>query len=110
MFHTNMKKSTSYFGINPVCIFDETRVHKISCPLETSHINEYNDSFPRDKDSKLYVENSIYDMNNQPKQSMFKYDKEGIFCLGIAKVEILDGKITGKLCAVFYFMGGNCHH
>ena len=73
MFHTNMKKSTSYFGINPVCIFDETRVHKISCPLETSHINEYNDSFPRDKDSKLYVENSIYDMNNKPKKVKFKY-------------------------------------
>ena len=41
-------------------------------------------------------------MNNQQKKATFKYEKEGILCLGVAKIEHLDGKITGKCCTVFY--------
>ena len=47
------------------------------------------------------VENGIYDMNNQSKKATFKYEKEGRFCLSVARVNILDRKITGKFCPVF---------
>ena len=39
---------------------------------------------------------SIFIATNQPKKATFKYEQEGRFCLGVAKVEIKDGKITGK--------------
>ena len=51
------------------------------------------------------VENGIYDMNNQQKKAMFKYGKEGRFCLGVEKFKSLDKKITGKRCLVFDYMG-----
>ena len=40
-------------------------------------------------------------MKNQPKKSMFKYKKEGRFCIGLVKIEILDRKIRGKRCPLF---------
>ena len=40
--------------------------------------------FWREKDVKMYVENGIYDINNQPIKATFKYDKEGRLCLGVA--------------------------
>ena len=44
----------------------------------------------------------VYEKNNQPKKSTFKYKKEGQFCLGVAKVESKeDGTITGKCFPVF---------
>ena len=52
------------------------------------------------------VENCIYYMKNQPKKSTFKYEKEGRFCLGVAKVESLDSKIKGKCCLVFDYNRG----
>ena len=48
------------------------------------------------------MENVIYDMKNQPKKSTLKYDKEIGLCIGVAKGEILDDKITSKCCMVFY--------
>ena len=42
-----------------------------------------------------------YNTNNQPKRGTFKYEQEGRFCLGVAKVEGQDGKIIGKRCLVF---------
>ena len=43
----------------------------------------------------------VYDTNNQPKRATFKYEQEGIFCLGVAKVESQYGTIIGKRCPVF---------
>ena len=43
----------------------------------------------------------VYNTNNQPKRATFKYQQEGRFCLGVAKVEGQDGKIIGKSCPVF---------
>ena len=37
---------------------------KISGPPKKSQINEYNVSFPRDKDRKVDAKNGIYDMKN----------------------------------------------
>ena len=33
------------------------------------------------------VERGVYDTNNQPKRSIIKYEHEGLFCLGVDKVE-----------------------
>ena len=39
------------------------------------------------------------------KKSIFKYEKEGRFCLGVAKIEFLDRKIIGRRCPVFDHTG-----
>ena len=100
------QKSTSFFGINPACIFYEIHIQNISGLPKTSRLDEYNIFFPRDKDEKVDVENGIYNMKNQQKKAMFKCEKEWIFCLGVAKVESLDGKMTCKHCRMFDYTGG----
>ena len=47
------------------------------------------------------MERGVYYKNNQPKRASLKYEQEGRFCLGVAKVEGRDGKIIGKRCPVF---------
>ena len=47
------------------------------------------------------MERGVYGTKNQPKRASFKYDQEGGFCIGVAKVEGQDGKIIGKRCPVF---------
>ena len=67
-------------------------------------MNDYNVLFPRDEEGKVDVERGVYEMNNQPKKANFKYDQEGRFCFGVAKVESKeDGTITEKRCPVLYY-------
>ena len=47
------------------------------------------------------MERGVYNTNNQPKRSTFKYEQEGRFCLGVVKVEGQEGTIIGKRCPVF---------
>ena len=47
------------------------------------------------------VERGVYDTNNQPKRASFKYEQEGLFCLGVAKVESQYRTIIGKCYPVF---------
>ena len=47
------------------------------------------------------VKRNVYETNNQPKKATFKYEKEGRFCLGVAKVGSKYGTIIGKRCQVF---------
>ena len=48
----------------------------------------------------------VYETNNQPKKATLKYDQEGRFCLGVAKVASKeDGTITGNCCPVFDYTG-----
>ena len=47
------------------------------------------------------MERGAYNTNNQPNRATFKYEQEGLFCLGVAKVEDQDKKIIGKRCPVF---------
>ena len=49
------------------------------------------------------VKRGVYDTNNQPKKVTFKYEQEGQLYIEVAKVEIKDGKITGKCCLVFNY-------
>ena len=47
------------------------------------------------------VERGMYDANDKPKRESIKYEQEGRFCIGVAKVESQDRKIIGKRCPVF---------
>ena len=49
------------------------------------------------------VKIGIYYTNNQPMRATFKYEQEGQFCLGVAKVESKDKTITGKRCPVLNY-------
>ena len=54
----------------------------------------------------MNVKRGVYETNNQPKKATFKYEQDGLFCLGVAKVESKEyGTITGKRCPVFYYTG-----
>ena len=71
----------------------------------TSKLNEQNIQLPRDEEGDIDVKNGKYDTNNQLKKATFKYEKEGRFCLGVAKIKIKNGMITGKRCPVFGYSG-----
>ena len=47
------------------------------------------------------MDQCVYNTSNQPKRETFKYEQEGRFCLGVAKVEGQDGTIIGQRCPVF---------
>ena len=50
------------------------------------------------------MERCFYNTNNQPKRATFKYEQEGRFFLGVAKVEGQDRKIIGKHCTVLDYI------
>ena len=62
-------------------------------------------SFQEMKKGKIDVKTSNYDSNNQPKKATFKYEQEGGFCLGVARIENKNGMITGKWCLVSDYSG-----
>ena len=57
--------------------------------------------FPRNDEGEVDVERCVYNTNNQPKRATFKYDQEGRFCLGVAKLEGQYRTILGKRCPLF---------
>ena len=67
-------------------LFDEVHIQQVSGPTVTSKANEQNIRFPRYEEGKIDVKTGKYDTNNQPKKAAFKYEQEGRFCLGIAKI------------------------
>ena len=86
--------------------FDEVHIQQVSGPHVITKLNEHNIRFPRDEEGNIQVKNGKYDTNNQLKKSTFEYEQEGMFYLGAAKIEIKNGKITGKRCPVFDHSGG----
>ena len=46
------------------------------------------------------VKRGVYETKNQPKKATFKYEQKGRFYLGVTKLEIKYGKISGKRCPV----------
>ena len=57
---------------------------------------------PKDEEGKVDVERGVYDTNIKLKRETFKYDQEGQFCIGVAKVGSKeDGTITGMRFWVF---------
>ena len=71
----------------------------------TSKLNEHNIRFPRDEEGNIDVKNGKYDTNNQPKKATFKYEQNGGFCLGVAKIKSKNRTITGKRCLVLIIQG-----
>ena len=62
--------------------------------------------FPRNEEGKVDVGRGVYETKNKPKKTTFKYNQEGRFCLGVAKVDSKEyGTITGKRCPVFDYTG-----
>ena len=81
--------------------FDEVHVKQVCGPPSTSHSNKCDIVFPINEEGEVDVERGVYNTNNQPKRATFKYEQEGQFYLGVAKVEGQDGKIIGKRFPVF---------
>ena len=84
-----------------IVFFDEIHVQQVCGPPVTIKVNKHNILFPRDEEGNIDVKNSKYDTNNQQKKATFKYEQEGRFCLGVAKIKSKNGTITGKRCPVF---------
>ena len=84
-------------------LFDEFHVKQVCGPPSTSRSNECNILFPINEEGGVDVERGFYDTNNQPKIASFKYEQEGRFCIGVAKVESQDGTIIGQRCPVFNY-------
>ena len=59
--------------------FDEVHVKQVSGPPTTSRLNDYNVLFPRDREGKVDLERGVYETNNQPKKSTFKYEQRDNF-------------------------------
>ena len=62
----------------------------------TIKFNEHNIRFPRYEEGIIDVKTGKYDTSDQPKKSTFNYEKEGRFCLGIARIESKDWTIIEK--------------
>ena len=82
-------------------LFDEVHVREVFGPPTTSRVNECNVLFPRNEEGGVDVKRGVYETKNLPNKATFKYEEEGRFCLGVAKVENQDATITGKCCPVF---------
>ena len=82
-------------------LFDEVHVKQVCGSPSTSLPNQCNIVFPRNKEGEVDMERVVYNTKNQHKKANFKYDQEGRFFLGVAKVESQDGTIIGKRCPVF---------
>ena len=81
--------------------FGKVHVKRVSGPPTTSQVNECHVLFPRNEEGKVDVQRGVYETNNLPKKATFKYEQEGRFCIGVAKVESKHGTITGERCPVF---------
>ena len=80
------KKQLPSLTYTQLLFFDKVHVKQVSGPPTTSRVNDYNVLFPRNEEGKVDVKRGVYEMNNQPKRENFKYEQEGRFCLGVAKV------------------------
>ena len=68
-------------------LFDKTHVKQFSVPPKTSRLNEYNVVFPRNEEGRVDVGRSVYETSNQPNKGTFKYEQDGLFYIGVSKVE-----------------------
>ena len=91
--------------------FENIHIKQVCGLPATSWVNDYNVLFPRNEEGKVDAGRGIYEMSNQPKKSTFKYEQEGRFYLGVAKVEIKEyGAIPGKSYLVFDYTGKENDH
>ena len=87
MYHPVTKKiSFLQLTSTQLVFFDEVHVKQVCGPPSTSRENECNVLFPRNAEGEVDVKRGVYETNDQPKKATFKYEQEGRFCLGVAKV------------------------
>ena len=55
-------------------LFEEVHVRQVCRPPTTSRVNECNVLFPRNEEGKVDVKIGVYETDNQPKKSTFKYE------------------------------------
>ena len=94
------KEQLPYLRSIQIIFFDEVHIQQVSGPTMT---NKYISQ--EMKKLTLMLKTDKYDTNNQQKKATFKYELEGRFGLGVAKIEIKNGTITGKRCPVFDYIG-----
>ena len=87
--------------------FDEVHVKQVCGTPTTRRVNECNIVFPRNEEVEVDVERGVHDTNNQAKRAIFKYEQEGRFCFGVAKVEGQYGTLVRKRCPVFDYTEKN---
>ena len=106
MNHPGTTNNNFCFWHQPI-LFSSVGIHvqQVCGPPVTSKVNEHNIWFPSNEEGNVDGKNGQYGANNQPKKSTFKYEQEGRFCLGGAKIESKNGEITGKRCPVFEYTG-----
>ena len=97
----NDKNQLPSLTYTQLVFFHKVQDKQVYGPPTASRVNKCNVLFPRNEEGKVDVKRCVYETKNQPKKATFKYEQEGRFCLGVAKVESRDGKITGKRCPVF---------
>ena len=54
-------------------LFDEVHVRQVSGPPKKSRVNDSNVLFPRNEEGIVDVKKGVYETNNQPKKTTFKY-------------------------------------
>ena len=99
------KEQLPYMKSTQIVFFNEVHIQQVSGWPVTSKVNKNNIWFPRNEEGKIDVKTCKYDTNNQPKKATFKYEQEGRFCLGVAKIKRKNGTITSKRCPVFDYPG-----
>ena len=99
------QKSTLFFGINPACIFWSNTYSTNQWSTDNKSDQWIQRLISKRQIWKSGSEKWYFWHEQSTKKAIFKYEKEGRFYLGLAKVESLDGKITGKRCPVFDYTG-----
>ena len=105
MYNSVTKNKLPSLTSTQLVFFDKVHVKQVCGPPTTSRGNECNVLSPINEEGKVDVKKGVYETNNQPKKATFKYEQEGQFCLGVAKVESKYGTITGKRFLVFDYTG-----
>ena len=81
-----------------IVYFDEIHIEQHGGPI-TSDGNQIR--FPRNSGGTFHLEGGYGDKLYCP---TFKYPSQARFCLGVAKVSLLDGSTEGRRCDVFDYM------
>ena len=80
------KNQISSLKPTKIVFFYEVHVKQASRPPTTIQLDKYNVVFPRNEEGRVGAKGGVYETNNKPKRETFKYEQEGQFCLGVAKV------------------------
>ena len=81
--------------------FDEIHVKQDSGP--TGAQKKYQIWFPHNENGNFSINACNY--KSEATISTYKYEEEGYFCLGVAKVVLLDDTVKGRCCKTYSYRG-----